>query len=57
MNNGVFPNLIFILYMCFILYILLSVFYFQCYRWGDLPMLLEIELVVIIYYEICSILY
>ena len=38
-------------YMCFILYIFLSVFNFRCYRWEDLLKLLEIKFVIIIYCE------
>ena len=57
MNEVYFPNPIFTLHTCFILYILLSVFYFEWYRRGDLPMLLDIKLVIIIYSKICSIVY
>lgn len=54
-----FKNLIFILphvLHFIILCKLLSVFYFQWYRLGDLPMLLEIELVLMIQSEIWNIL-
>ena len=57
MNKVVFSKCYLSLHISFILYIFLSVFYFQSYRWGDLLMLLEIKLVIIIYCEICSILY